>query len=427
MSSDPPAPSSRQAEKEYLRRSGSAPWERSKPFAPPGEVNLAEGLQLIQDFGACVTLLDPAPGHRVLDLGAGACWAAEWLQRLGLSVVAVDLSLDLLAVGRERLSQSGKACVTCGDAEALPFASATFDRILCLNAMHHVPDVPGALAEVNRVLAPDGVAVFSEPGAGHQHQPDARRARHDFGVQEADVDASRFLDDCRAAGFPHVVLEPFAHMVPGHGLTSAHWETWRALANRRRQRRALQTLKLGLFELLGIRKEREVFEDALSTEVLRVLRSAMQDHPIVVASKRPLDRFLSRSGDSRPRMAATLRLVQGIGPVRPGESLDVMFETRNCGTAAWVADAGGRGHVRLGTQLLDAQRRLIDRDHGRQLLPHDVPPGASARAVVVCKAPRTPGRYFLKFDLVEEGVSWFETHGGSTPIVCALEVTTAGG
>jgi len=78
---------SRQAEKEYLRRAGASHWERSKPFAPPGEVTADEGLRLIQDFGVCAALLDPQPRHRVLDLAAGSCWAADWLQRLGLSEI----------------------------------------------------------------------------------------------------------------------------------------------------------------------------------------------------------------------------------------------------------------------------------------------------------------------------------------------------
>src|SRR5688572_20288276 len=137
--------SSRQAEKEYLRRSGAAPWERVKPFAPTSETTVVEGLRLIQDFGACVALLDPMPHHKILDLAAGGGWAAEWLQRLGLSVVAADLSSDLLAIARERLARTGRGHVVCGDAEALPFRAGTFDRVLCLNAMHHLPDLPSAL------------------------------------------------------------------------------------------------------------------------------------------------------------------------------------------------------------------------------------------------------------------------------------------
>ena len=416
--------SSRQAEKDYLRRSGAAPWERVKPFAPPGETTVAEGVRLIQDFGACVALLDPMPQHRILDLASGGGWAADWLQRLGLSVVAADLSSDLLAIGRERLARSGRAHVACGDAEALPFRTATFDRVLCLNAMHHLPNLPGALREIARVLGPEGRAVFSEPGAGHAQQAHALRAVQDFGVREADIDAAEFLDHCRAAGFPFVVLEPFARVHPGHGLTAEHWRTWRRLAGESRPRRAARTLLRGLLELVGARKDTELFAEAFGSEVLRVLGAAMKDHPIVIASKQPLDRFLGRSDDPGPAMSARVRLVDATPAAPAGATLLLTLEIQNSGAMTWIADENTRGHVRIGAQLLDAERRLLDRDHARQPLPRDVPAGATIHVGLSCKTPAAPGWYFVKIDLVSEGVSWFEPRG-SKPAVHHLHVTAS--
>ena len=412
---------SRDAEKAYGRRSGSSPWERLKPFAPAGETTVEEGVHLIQDFGASVALLDPLPHHRILDLAAGACWAADWLQQLGLSVVAVDLSSDLLAIGRDRLSRTGAARVACGDAEALPFGTATFDRVLCLNAMHHVPDVPAALREVARVLGPDGRAVFSEPGAGHARQAHAVRAVEDFGVQEADIDASAFLDQCRAAGFPYVALEPYSHIIPGHGLTADHWRTWRALADESRPRRALRTLWRACLELAGARKNTELFLETFRAEAVRVLRQAILDHPIVVASKEPLEGFLNRWTDRTPPMRAAVRLLDAPSSSRPSTTIAIALEIRNNGTARWIADPNTRGYVRIGAQLLDAGHRLIDRDYARQPLPHDVAAGATIPAVLCCAAPPQPGAYFMKIDLVSEGVTWFEPLG-STPAVLRFDV-----
>jgi SAM-dependent methyltransferase len=414
--------SSRQAEKEYLRRSGAAPWERVKPFAPTSETTVVEGLRLIQDFGACVALLDPMPHHKILDLAAGGGWAAEWLQRLGLSVVAADLSSDLLAIARERLARTGRGHVVCGDAEALPFRAGTFDRVLCLNAMHHFPDLPSALREIARVLRRDGRAVFSEPGAGHAGQPHSVRAVQDFGVREADIDAAEFLDQCRAAGFPFVVIEPFTHVVTGHGLTAEHWHTWRKLARASRVRRAARTLRRGLLELVGTRKETELFTEAFGSEVLRVLGAAMQDHPIVVASKQPLDRFLCRSDGGKPAMAACIRLVDAVPVAFAAGTIVLKLEIQNSGTLTWFAGENTRGHVRIGAQLLDAERRLLNRDHARESLPHDVPAGGTIHVEMSFVAPATPGAYVGKIDLVSEGVSWFEPHG-SEPAVHGFQVT----
>jgi hypothetical protein len=71
--------------------------------------------------------------------------------------------------------------------------------------------------------------------------------------------------------------------------------------------------------------------------------------------------------------------------------------------------------VRLGVQLLGEDGRLIARDHHRVDLPGDVPPGASTELLFDCPAPAAAGRYELKFDVVAEGVTWFET--GGSPVV----------
>jgi hypothetical protein len=80
--------------------------------------------------------------------------------------------------------------------------------------------------------------------------------------------------------------------------------------------------------------------------------------------------------------------------------------------------------VQLGIQLLDEQLRLIDRDYRRVPLNADVPPGASALLECVGHAPDTAGRYALKFDLVMEGVTWFEPRGSAT-VTLSLEVEPA--
>ena len=80
--------------------------------------------------------------------------------------------------------------------------------------------------------------------------------------------------------------------------------------------------------------------------------------------------------------------------------------------------------MQLGLQLLDEQLRLIDRDYQRVPLNADVPPGASALLECVCHAPQAAGRYALKFDLVMEGVTWFEPRG-SAAVTLPLEVGPA--
>jgi SAM-dependent methyltransferase len=105
------------------------------------------------------------PGQRVLDVACGtgivARVAADRLAGAG-RVVGVDLNEAMLAVARRvRPDLEWRQ----GDAEALPFPPASFDRVLCQMALMFFPDRARALREMRRVAAPDGVAAFVVPAS----------------------------------------------------------------------------------------------------------------------------------------------------------------------------------------------------------------------------------------------------------------------
>ena len=93
---------SKQAEKTYLSRTGGSAWEREKPFSPPGDETLDDSLELLHDFAVAAKLLQPSADDRIVDLGAGGGWCSDLLQRLNRKSVAVDISLEMLQVSRER-------------------------------------------------------------------------------------------------------------------------------------------------------------------------------------------------------------------------------------------------------------------------------------------------------------------------------------
>jgi MoaA/NifB/PqqE/SkfB family radical SAM enzyme len=100
---------------------------------------------------------------------------------------------------------------------------------------------------------------------------------------------------------------------------------------------------------------------------------------------------------------------------RSSEPVSVATRVSNLSTRPFRAQASyGRRLVRLGAQLLDGQGRMLNRDYARAWLPADVPPGASADVSIEIPGPREPGRYRLKFDLVSEGIDWFEACGSET-------------
>jgi MoaA/NifB/PqqE/SkfB family radical SAM enzyme len=118
-----------------------------------------------------------------------------------------------------------------------------------------------------------------------------------------------------------------------------------------------------------------------------------------------------------PRAEIRIRtLVPGL-PILARHTAPVTLHARvrNQSARPFRAQASyGRRLVRLGAQLLDADGVLLNRDHARAWLPGDLAPGGAVDVPIEIPAPETPGRYALKFDLVSEGIDWFEACGSPT-------------
>jgi hypothetical protein len=100
---------------------------------------------------------------------------------------------------------------------------------------------------------------------------------------------------------------------------------------------------------------------------------------------------------------------------RAGQPTEVRTRVRNLSTRAFPAQASyGRRLVRLGAQLCDASGAMLNRDFARAWLPAPLEPGARTDIRITIPALERPGRYQLKFDLVSEGIDWFERCGSET-------------
>jgi Radical SAM superfamily/Iron-sulfur cluster-binding domain len=102
---------------------------------------------------------------------------------------------------------------------------------------------------------------------------------------------------------------------------------------------------------------------------------------------------------------------------RRGKTLSVRTRVHNLSTRPFPREASyGRRLVRLGAQLCAADGTLVERDYARAWLPHTIGGGEQAEVPIEIPAPAGPGRYQLKFDLVSEGVDWFEACGSQTTL-----------
>jgi ubiquinone/menaquinone biosynthesis C-methylase UbiE len=96
---------------------------------------------------------------RLLDAGGGTGRIAEGLVERADRIVVSDSSLQML---RQARSKKGLDLVG-GATERLPFPSGTFERVVMVDAFHHLADQTRSLAELWRVLMPGGLLVIEEP------------------------------------------------------------------------------------------------------------------------------------------------------------------------------------------------------------------------------------------------------------------------
>jgi Radical SAM superfamily/Iron-sulfur cluster-binding domain len=107
---------------------------------------------------------------------------------------------------------------------------------------------------------------------------------------------------------------------------------------------------------------------------------------------------------------------------RAGDTLRLTTRVRNLSKRPFPAQGRhGRRLVRLGAQLAHADGTIVTRDHARAWLPQTIDAGGRADVAIEVPAPATPGHYLLRFDLVSEGIDWFEACG-SEPTVRAFDV-----
>ena len=97
------------------------------------------------------------PGARVLDLACGTGDIAFLMGSAGGRVTALDVTPGMLQLARRRPEASRCPVVfLAGDMCALPFERDSFDVVTTGYGLRNVPDLPQALAEIHRVLAPGG-------------------------------------------------------------------------------------------------------------------------------------------------------------------------------------------------------------------------------------------------------------------------------
>jgi SAM-dependent methyltransferase len=204
------------------------------------------------EYRLCAGLLGEG---RVLDLGCGT--GHSWSELLPRETVGVDVEAAALA-GQERETHQA-------DMRSLPFPAASFDSVVSIQSIEHVPDAERVLAEVARVLRPGGRAVFVTPN------------RLTFGRPDEIIDPYHYVE--YDAGELHDLCRPVFDRVEVQGLEVS--ERYRAIHDdeRRELDRLLRMDPLRLRRLIPRRLAQPLYDRRLSKDRRTPRPDALQIGP----------------------------------------------------------------------------------------------------------------------------------------------------
>jgi len=140
------------------------------------EARMGQLRKLGAEDAAILDLLNLAAGSRVLEIGTGSGHFARAAARAGHRVTAIDVSPAMLQYARARAEAEGLGSIEFRQAGFLTFSGepATFDAVVSVAVLHHLPDAWKAVAlrNIQRLLKPEGLlllgdVVFSWSGDDH--------------------------------------------------------------------------------------------------------------------------------------------------------------------------------------------------------------------------------------------------------------------
>ena len=367
---------------EYFARETDWTYYLAKPFG-----SIDETPQLLINFAVTLQGLALFRGASVLEFGAGTCWASRYLTQLGCRVIAVDVSPTALAIGQElyrRQPVSGERPepqFLLWDGKKLDLPDRCVDRVLCLDALHHVPNLREVMFELGRVLKDGGIACFAEPGPNHSQSPQSQSEMRTFKVIENDIEMATIWQHAVEAGFTD--------------------------------------LKLAIFNVPPVHLSLQEFEDFVNggpavENYGRVVSDFMQNQRTFFLYKGAGD-----LPDSRFRVGlhAVIKISPDLVEANAGEPFNVQATVTNDCNSLWLPKNAGPGAVHLGCHVYNDKGELYDHDFHWEPLTADerkIFPGETV-SVEVHLPPLPQGKYILEFDMVSYDVTWFSRVG--SPVV----------
>jgi ubiquinone/menaquinone biosynthesis C-methylase UbiE len=99
---------------------------------------------------------------RILDVGAGSAWVAEYFTKRDFDVISMDISLINLEKAKQKVPSLLHSCVS-SDAFSLPYKDGSFEVVIASEIIEHVYDPEAFVTELSRVLKPGGQLIITTP------------------------------------------------------------------------------------------------------------------------------------------------------------------------------------------------------------------------------------------------------------------------
>lgn len=150
-----------------------------------------------------------AEGMRVLDVGCGTATLVLMIKRAypGADVVGIDPDEGILKTARIKVRESGLSiALDKGSAVSLPYADASFDRVVSSLVFHHLTSAEKRTAarEIFRVLRPGGLFLLADFGRPHTSLMRIISLATYYLEEAADNISGRLPELLREAGFSDV-------------------------------------------------------------------------------------------------------------------------------------------------------------------------------------------------------------------------------
>jgi hypothetical protein len=260
--------------------------------------------------------------------------------------------------------------------ELLPYAGASFDRIVATEILEHLATPALFLSECWRVLRSGGVLHLTTPN----------------------------VTDLRGRARALLGRSPQSHLFGiGRTLRMNEWVHRREYAPDE-VARLLEAVGFGVSDLHTWTPSRaEGGGGAGGWLAPLVNRLPGLGGTIFAAATRPA---VAAGETDRARIVPGCRYLEA----SPGSSLALTVRVTNVGTATWTPGSGS-GAVAFGAHLAELDGRVLDRGFARAPLPHPVSPGQETGVTLTFRAPAHPGVFLLELDLVREGEHWFGDDG----------------